>query len=59
MHQTKEIVGNIKMSEEDLWLQHLEFLDKDFLRAFSFKENILKMLDECNYVRWFKGIKFY
>jgi len=59
MHQSKGIVENIKMSENDLWLQHLEFLDKDFVQAFSFRENILKMLDECNYVRWFKEIKFY
>jgi hypothetical protein len=24
-------------------------MDEDFVRSFSFKETMLKMLDECNY----------
>ncbi|MEM2613489.1 MAG: hypothetical protein QXW86_05535 [Saccharolobus sp.] len=46
-----------KKSEEDLWKAHLNFIDKDFMEEFSFKETILKMLDEYNYVRFRLGIE--
>jgi hypothetical protein len=39
-----------KMTEDDLWNRYLTFLDKEFIEAFSFRESILKMLDECNWV---------
>jgi hypothetical protein len=41
-----------KMTEDDLWNSHLTFLDKEFMEAFSFRESMLKMLDECNWVRF-------
>jgi len=54
LKQTQDIVRALlsKRTEEDLWNDHLTFLDKSFIEAFSFKENVLKMLDECNYVRF-------
>ncbi|MEM2777060.1 MAG: hypothetical protein QXU83_07340 [Candidatus Bathyarchaeia archaeon] len=54
LKQCQEIVRAIlkQKSEEDLWKIHHNFLDKDFIEALSFKENILKMLDECNFVRF-------
>jgi len=63
LKQSQEIIKAIlsKNSEDDLWRGHLTFVDKEFVTAFSFKENILKMLDECNYVRFRKDksyIKF-
>ena len=52
--QSQEIVKTIlsKRSEDDIWNDHLTFVDKDFMAAFSLKESILKMLDECNYIRF-------
>jgi hypothetical protein len=34
----------------------LTFLDKEFIQAFSFHETALKMLDECNYVKFTKRL---
>lgn len=54
LKQCQEIVKAVLSvkSEDDLWREHLAFLDGDFTSAFSFKESVLKMLDECNYVRF-------
>ena len=42
-----------------LWSQHLSFMkDPDFAHAWSFSETLTKMIDECNYVRWARGIRF-
>jgi len=51
LKQSQDIIRNIlnKEIEEDLWSKHLTFLDESFMKAFSFKESILKMLDECNF----------
>lgn len=54
LKQSQEIVEAIlsRISEDALWREHLKFVDKEFMNAFSFREGILKMLDECNYVRF-------
>jgi len=59
LKQSKEIIKTIlsKRSENDIWSNHLTFIDKDFMTAFSFRESMLKMLDECNYVRFKLNIK--
>jgi hypothetical protein len=59
LKQSQEIIRTIlsKRSEDDIWNDHLTFVDKDFMAAFSFKESMLKMLDECNYVRFKLKIK--
>jgi hypothetical protein len=59
LKQSQEIIKTIlsKRSEDDIWNDHLTFIDKDFMAAFSFKESMLKMLDECNYIRFTLNIK--
>ena len=59
LKQSQEIIKTIlsKRSEDDIWSNHLTFIDKDFMMAFSFRESMLKMLDECNYVRFKLNIK--
>jgi hypothetical protein len=59
LKQSQEIIKSVlsKRSEDDIWNDHLTFIDKDFMAAFSFKESTLKMLDECNYVRFKLNIK--
>jgi hypothetical protein len=58
LRQSQEIIKAIlsKKSEDDLWREHLTFVDKEFMKAFSFKETTLKMLDEYNYVRFTRKI---
>ena len=46
-----------KVSEEELWERHMEFMDQEVIKAFSYRETILKMLDEANYVRFTYEIK--
>ena len=41
-----------KTSEEEIWYKHSAILDKNFIKTFAFRESILKMLDECNYVKF-------
>ncbi|MBA7572726.1 hypothetical protein ES708_14512 [subsurface metagenome] len=42
-----------------LWSQHLQFMrDPEFARAWAFSETLVKMIDECNFVRWTRGIRF-
>ena len=62
LKQSQEIIKGIlqEKGEEDIWNEHLTSLDevnKDFMMAFSFRENMLKMLDECNYVMFRLNIK--
>jgi len=38
-----------KTTEEEIWRKHLALLDKKFVEAFSSRESMLKMLDECNW----------
>jgi hypothetical protein len=59
LKQSQEIIKAIlsKRSEDDIWNAHLTFVDKDFMKAFSFRESMLKMVDECNYVRFKLNIK--
>ena len=59
LKQSQEIIKTIlsKRSENDIWSNHLTFVDKDFMTAFSFRESTLKMLDECNCVRFKLNIK--
>jgi hypothetical protein len=59
LEQSQKIIKTIlsKRSENDIWSTHLTFIDKDFMAAFSFRESMLKMLDECNYVRFKLNIK--
>jgi hypothetical protein len=59
LKQSQEIIKTIlsRRSEDDIWSDHLTFIDKDFIMAFSFRESMLKMLDECNYVRFKLNIK--
>jgi len=59
LKQSQEIIKTIlsKRSGNDIWSNHLTFIDKDFMTAFSFRESMLKMLDECNYVRFKLNIK--
>ena len=43
----------------ELWSQHLQFMkDPEFTRAWAFSETLAKMIDECNFVRWARGIRF-
>lgn len=52
LKQSQDIIRALlkKKTEEDLWEEHSAFLrDKNFVKAFSFEEPILKMLDECNF----------
>lgn len=60
MKTSQEIVGSVlkKRSDEELWENHLSFLDKNFVKEFSFKETVPKMLDECNFVKFTKEINF-
>jgi len=57
--QSRQIVEAVlsERSEGDLWSEHLAFMDERFVKAFSFEETILKMLDECNYVRFKLNVK--
>jgi hypothetical protein len=59
LKQSQGIIKTIlnKRSEDEIWSDHLTFIDKDFMTAFSFRESMLKMLDECNYVRFKLNIK--
>jgi hypothetical protein len=59
LKQSQEIIKTIlcKRSEDDIWNAHLTFIDKDFMMTFSFRESMLKMLDECNYARFKLNIK--
>lgn len=42
-----------------LWSQHLQFVkDPEFTRGWAFSETLVKMIDECNFVRWKRGISF-
>jgi len=42
-----------------LWSQHLQFMkDPEFASAWAFSETLVKMIDECNFVRWTHGIRF-
>jgi exonuclease I len=57
LRQSQQIIGDIlsKREEEELWNEHLKFLDKDIvnlMNALSFRESMTKMLDECNYIRF-------
>lgn len=61
MCQSQEIARELlKITNEDeLWKEHLSFVvDRDFVQAFSFRESILKMLDECNYVKFTRNFDF-
>jgi len=51
LKKSQEIIKSLlqKKNEEYFWNVHLSFVDKEFVRSFSFKETMLKMLDECNY----------
>jgi hypothetical protein len=51
LKKSQEIIKSLlqKKNEGDFWNVHLSFMDEDFVRSFSFKETMLKMLDECNY----------
>ena len=53
LQKSKKIINAILrlVDEKTLWLHHMEFLDKNFVKSFSFSETILKMLDECNYLK--------
>ncbi|WXG41522.1 MAG: hypothetical protein WED07_12280 [Candidatus Freyarchaeum deiterrae] len=46
----KEVLS--KTTAEKLWKQHSNFIDKSFVEAFSFRESPLKMLDECNFMKF-------
>jgi len=58
LQKSKKIIEAILklVDEETLWLHHLEFIDKSFAKNFSFSETILKMLDECNYLKFNQNI---
>jgi hypothetical protein len=60
MKISQEIAKNVleKVNYEELWKNHLSFLDKNFVDAFSFRETITKMIDECNFVKFTKKINF-
>ncbi len=60
LQKSKKIIEAILklVDEETLWLHHLEFIDKIFVKNFSFSETILKMLDECNYLKFNQNIDF-
>jgi len=48
-----------RITVAQLWSQHLQFMkDQEFVRAWAFSETLLKMIDECNFVRWRHGIRF-
>jgi hypothetical protein len=51
LKKSQEIINSLlqNKNEEYFWNTHLSFMDKDFVESFSFKETMLKMLDECNY----------
>jgi hypothetical protein len=56
LRQSQQIIGDIlsRKKEEELWNDHLKFLDKDvvnLMNTLSFRESMTKMLDECNYIR--------
>lgn len=53
----KEILKRKSLSQ--LWQGHLSFLkDTEFIEGCAFSETLPKMIDECNYVRWQKEVKF-
>jgi len=58
LKQSQEIIKTLlyNISEDDLWKEHQKSIDKEFFRVFSFRETILKMLDEVNYIRFTKGV---
>jgi hypothetical protein len=48
-----------KTTITELWSQHVAFMkDPNFTRAWAFSETLAKMIDECNFVRWTRGIQF-
>jgi len=55
---SQEIIKTLlyNISEDDLWKEHQKSVEKEFFRVFSFRETILKMLDEVNYIRFTKGV---
>ncbi|MEM3661097.1 MAG: hypothetical protein QXU11_12030 [Thermoproteota archaeon] len=57
LKQSQDIIAVLNKSTEDLWKEHLEFLDKNLVKEFSYTESILKMLDEANYLRFKRNIK--
>ena len=55
LKQTQQIVVDLlsKVDEEELWKRHLSIYsinDRKLIETFNFRETVLKMLDECNYV---------
>ncbi|MBA7503280.1 hypothetical protein ES706_01888 [subsurface metagenome] len=60
LQKSKKIINAILkiIDEKTLWIYHLEFIDKNFVKSFSFKETILKMLDECNYLKFNLKVDF-
>jgi hypothetical protein len=58
LKQSQEIIKTLlhNISEDDLWKEHQKSIEKEFFRVFSFRETILKMLDEANYIRFTKGV---
>ena len=54
LKQSQEIINCIltTSNEDKLWQHHLDFMDRNFIDAFSIKETILKMLDECNFMKF-------
>ncbi|MCK4352664.1 hypothetical protein KAW65_04575 [candidate division WOR-3 bacterium] len=40
-----------KTSKEEIWKKHWDSMDKEFMRAFYYKETLPKMMDEYNYVK--------
>jgi hypothetical protein len=58
LKQSQEIIKTLlhNISEDNLWKEHQKSIDKEFFRVFSFRETILKMLDEVNYIRFTKGV---
>jgi hypothetical protein len=58
LKQSQEIIKTLlqNISEDDLWKEHQKFINKEFFETFSFRETILKMLDEANYIRFTRRI---
>jgi hypothetical protein len=63
MKNCKDIAASIssRIDMKELWKEHLNRLEEKtrrYLQTFP-PETLPKMIDECNYVRWFKKEKFY
>jgi hypothetical protein len=58
LKQSQEIIKTLlqNISEDDLWKEHQKFMNKEFFETFSFRETILKMLDEANYIRFTRRV---